>query len=203
MSTTIPGVADRSVVRGHVAFMGLQQHDLPESERAVISYDVMPPADVDWSTAGGKLPGLGGGSSQSAVPTGGDDLSEGGWSGRLMWQDGGALDAYLYAHRANGVTKGTYGISVRSSATLVAGEWNSIAVEYRMNTPGVANGQVIIRHNGTVALRTTNVEYRSAGVTTGINWMLHHCFYGGSGADSGPASPQTFRFRNHRVVVYS
>jgi hypothetical protein len=108
----------------------------------------------------------------------------------------------LYAHQANGVTKPTFGISIATSATIAPGEWNKIRVEYRMNTPGVPNGQIVVGHNGSVVLSVTDVEYRSAGVKTGINWLLHTCFYGGSG-NVGPASPQSFRFRNHRVVTYS
>src|SRR5689334_24551514 len=62
----------------------------PSSKVYRIRYEVMPEGAFDFR-AGGKLPGIGGGS----CPTGGSNATSG-WSGRLMWNTGGRLSFYFY-----------------------------------------------------------------------------------------------------------
>lgn len=209
-AVTVPGIADRSVLNGHSLVCSLASAGLRYPlDAAMFTYEVLVPEGVDWGLLGWKLPGLAGNlSGQGSELSSGGTLIAGSWSGRLMVHspnnpDGevaakaGRPYGYLYVPEVNGVEHSTYGQGVDFSSAFVEGEWNTIGLSYRMNTPGRADGVFMGMLNGVQAARSDRVRYRTSS-GTGISHLWHHVYAGGSGA-VGPASSQTLKFRNHRI----
>ncbi len=151
--------------------------------RACISYDVRFAAGFDWSL-GGKLPGLLGvapGTSPS-TPTGGGSTAKG-WSGRVMWL---GPRAYRWAGPGNMAVTYLYhpgqpdvwGENVRWDKPFVAGRWHNITQCYAVNTPGKADGRLLVWLDGTPVRRDTHVIYRSRS-DVGISHLDWSVFRGG------------------------
>jgi hypothetical protein len=110
---------------GPVSSNGAFVSPIAAGTRYRIRYEVMPEgSDFDFR-AGGKLPGLGGGS----CPGGGSRATDG-WTGRLMWNHGGRLSFYFYrvTGGSGAIETGGYGTHWMwaPDATLKPGEWNTI-----------------------------------------------------------------------------
>ena len=91
---------------GQLAKGAFKNIDIPDGTRYRIRYEVMPEGNFDFR-AGGKLPGFAGGSGPGRQQPATD-----GWSGRLMWNQGGRLSFYFYR-----VTGGTGGIDTGGYGT--------------------------------------------------------------------------------------
>lgn len=157
---------------------------IPASRIYRVKYEVMPEGNFDFR-AGGKLPGLGGGS----TPAGGSQATDG-YSARLMWNYGGRLSFYFYR-----VTGGVGGIDTNgygthwmwaADAKLIAGQWNTIEIAIDMNT-----GQTIGYLNGAEKGRQT---LRYLWNTTDA--IVFSAFFGGQGASYAPSKDEAMSFRN-------
>jgi hypothetical protein len=154
----------------------------PTSATTTLHYYVRPQPGFQ-SVRGGELPGLYGG--DTAVASGGHDPDgTNGWSGRLMWRTGnnGELYAYLDGTQGYGQQLGC------GNWTWQPGKWTKVQETVSLNTPGEANGYIIVRINGAPALDATGLTFRSVS-SLQINGLYLSTFFGGS--DKTWAAPQT------------
>ncbi len=161
--------------------------NIPASRVYRMKYEVMPEGNFDFR-AGGKLAGLGGGS----TPAGGSQATDG-YSARLMWNQGGRLSFYFY--RVTGgvgsIDTGGYGTHWMwaADAKLKPGQWNSIEIAIDMNTGetiGYLDGVEKARQSLSYLWNTTDKIVFSA-------------FFGGQGAAYAPSKNEAMSFRNMYV----
>lgn len=204
----VAGSSDQSQKWGADIRTDFKQMGIGKQEEAYFRYNFYLPANFDC-VEGGKLPGLSGitegdkGYSTSA----GGEYSERSWSGRLYWHKdvdgkGCGLVSYMYVKHADGKdisnSTGRYvGIAPRwyynadssswsNRMAIKKGQWNSIEVYYKMNTPGQNNGIHRGWLNGQIGLDVRDVQYRTAGHSDlGINQIFSVIFFG------GPLGPKT------------
>jgi hypothetical protein len=135
-------------------------------DRACIYYRVRFSPQFDWSL-GGKLPGLLG--VAPGVPPGtpaGGGSTAAGWSARVMWL---GPKAYRWAKPLNmGVTylyhpgqATKWGDNVRWNRAFSRGRWHSIRQCHVMNTPGRADGQLLVWLDGQQVRHDSKVVYRT------------------------------------------
>jgi hypothetical protein len=160
---------------------------IPGSRRYRIKYEVMPEGNFDFR-AGGKLPGLGGGT----APSGGS-TSTSGWSGRLMWNYGGRLSFYFYrvSGGTGGIDTGGYGTHWMWAydAKLKPGQWNTIEILVDMST-----GETLGYLNGALKAR----QYLSYLWNT-TDKMVFSAFFGGQGYQYQPLKTEYLSFRNMQI----
>ena len=176
---------------------------MANQDEAYFRYRVYIPADFNFYV-GGKLPGLSG-----ISPGEGDyTTSSGGiyrpssWSGRTMWVSNGRMKSYLYAGYANGtniqdnksdanghiygIIREWYHNNVASQGVqlIQRGQWNTVEVHYKMNTPGSNNGVFEGWLNGELGIRLADVSYRNtANAGLNINQLFFASFFGGPTAN--------------------
>lgn len=147
-------------------------------------YEVMPEGNFDFR-AGGKLPGLGGGS----TPAGGSTATDG-WSGRLMWNQGGRISFYFYrvTGGSGGIDTGGYGTHWMwaADAKLIPGQWNTIEIAVDMNT-----GETIGYLNGVEKARQS-LNY----LWNTTDKIVFSTFFGGQGQQYIPVKDEYMSFRN-------
>lgn len=153
-----------------------------------LQYEVMPEGAFDFR-AGGKLPGLGGGT----VPSGGSDAVDG-FSARLMWHPGGQLGFYFYrvTGGVGGIDTGGYGTHWKwaADAKLQAGKWNSIELLCDVKT-----GETVGLLNGVEKGRQT-LKY----LWPTIDRHVFSVFFGGQGAQYEPVKDEYLSFRNTKIL---
>jgi len=164
-----------------------QNIDTTNGKRYRMKYELMPIGNFDFR-AGGKLPGMAGGTG----PTGGSSATSG-WSGRLMWNTGGRLSFYFYNVKGGtgGIDTGGYGTHWMwaTDAKLKPGVWNTIEVVYDVNT-----GETIGYLNGVEKARQKlYYPYKS------IDFMMFSTFFGGQGDQYKPVKTEYMSFRNMQV----
>ena len=160
---------------------------IPASRVYRMKYEVMPEGNFDFR-AGGKLAGLGGGS----TPSGGSQAIDG-YSARLMWNQGGRLSFYFYrvTGGVGGIDTGGYGTHWMwaADAKLKPGQWNTIELAIDMNTGetvGYLDGVEKARQSLSYQWNTTDKIVFSA-------------FFGGQGAAYEPSKNEAMSFRNMYV----
>jgi hypothetical protein len=128
---------------------------------------------------GGKLPGLFGGTVNN-----GQNIPDGtnGFSTRYMWRaDGdGEVYAYLPTSQEHGTSLG------RGCWRFVPGEWTTIQQRVKLNTPGAANGEIVVWQDGKQVLTKTDLTFRSTDQLK-IDGLFFSTFFGGG--DSSWATP--------------
>jgi hypothetical protein len=143
-----------------------------------LAYQLRFPSDFDF-VKGGKLPGLYGG-----TVTGGRHIPDGadGFSTRYMWRAGGEGEVYAYLP-----TSEVHGTSLgRGCWSFPPGRWTSIRQRVLLNTPGHADGRVIVWQDGRKVLDSRGLEFRTTGELR-IEGLFFSTFFGGS--DTSWASP--------------
>jgi len=155
--------------------------------QACVSYDIRFDASFPWSL-GGKLPGLLGVAPGVApsVPSGGNNVNDLGWSGRLMWLGPGA---YYMPGRSNLAVsymyhpqqKNRYGDNVSWRRSFVRGSWHTVKQCYRMNTPGVHDGRLTAWFDGKLKVDRRQYLFRTRSDVkiTHLSWSI---FRGGDSA---------------------
>ncbi len=142
---------------------------------------------------GGKLPGLFGGSRNSGCTR--DTRS--GFSARYMWGRKGLWFLYPYfadrTSRCGEVEKAT-------NVSFETGKWHRIAQVIRLNSPGHADGVVIVWLDGQEVYRREEAEIRASSEVR-IEGVLIHTFFGGN--DPARASPtdQSVQFRRFEFLT--
>lgn len=149
----------------------------PERTRLTATWGVRFSPDFDFHQ-GGKLPGLAGGS----APTGCETPQEDGFSVRPMWRSGGAGELYVYP---SGVRSAPCGLSLaRGRFRFVAGRWHRLML-------GVAfepDGDLVSLALDGIPVAQARLRLRRE-PTTGVDTLLLHVFFGGSG--EAAVSPRT------------
>ncbi len=177
-------------------------------DEAYLQYRLFVPDDFPCETTGGKLPGLAGNPRAVEAPSsgaGGGTYDGTAWSGRIMWAPDCRMVSYLYVDRMGAVPftdrrndDGRY-VGFRppwtrpdgTPARLRKGEWNTIGLHYRMNTPGRRDGVHRAWLNGDMVVDSANVIYRTnAHRGLGINEIRFDFFYGG--AEGAPRPSRLF-----------
>lgn len=156
--------SDRIVVR----------HDLGGLAKAMtLCYDVRFAPDFQF-VRGGKLHGLG----PEDPITGGNPMKPGGWSTRVMFEDGGQLRSYVY-HQDK---EGKYGESVGTRKPVFQpGKWHSVSLYVRLNSrPDQADGAVHIWVDGKHIVEHRGLRFRARnGKDTLIRQFMFSTFHGG------------------------
>ncbi|GAA5974052.1 hypothetical protein JCM8115_002069, partial [Rhodotorula mucilaginosa] len=155
-------------------------------QTAVLSYEVAFDANFDW-VKGGKLPGLYGASpNATSICTGGNHQPDC-FSARLMWRNRGIGEVYAYIPSFDGFCQQSdvlcnqdFGTSLsRGTFSYSRGGWTRLTQLVSLNTPGHANGVLILYANDTLALAQTGIVYRTSQDVTLKN-VLFSTFFGGS-----------------------
>ncbi len=168
-----------------------------------ISYSIMFQENFEF-VRGGKLPGLGGGS----TPTGGQ-ATDGtdGFSARIMWrvrnignEDRGAICQYMYHMDKPGV----YGEDLfwaypdysqnQTKRFFTPGQWHSVKTRIIINSPGEFDGRVTSWLDRDLGLDST-IRYRADGVSSfAIDKFLFSTFFGGSDSTWAPLKDEYIYF---------
>lgn len=160
-------------------------------EAACLSYRLRFPENFDF-VKGGKLPGLYGGD----APSGGEAADgSGGFSMRLMWRRGGALEAYAYV--ANSPTGEAASIG-RGSAFAMPGRWASISIELRMNQPEKDDGVLRLWVDGVQRIERRDLAYRR-NADLGIDGLMFSSFFGGNDRSWATPREQYIDFADFRL----
>jgi hypothetical protein len=173
------GSASPTVARASGAPEGGAQsylHLRQPADALTVSYWVRFPPGFRF-VKGGKLPGLFGGDAGS-----GGHHKPAGFSTRFMWRTGGAGEVYAYLPNDNG-----YGASLgRGRWRFVPGRWTRLSQRVVLNTPGRADGAVIVWVDGRQVFSQGGLVLRNSG-DVHIDGLFFSTFFGGG--DRSWASP--------------
>ena len=177
-----------------------------DHEELYLSYRVKFESGFDF-VRGGKLPGLGGGT----TPTGNDTADgENGWTARMMWKTGFKGNAgspqqsqsniICYAQYAQSGPNNdgkkedsSYLMNSRwSRSQLKAGNWYQITQRIKLNEPGQANGVIQIWLDGKQVLNETTILFRTSN-NLKIDIFYFSTFFGG-GNDWATSKDETVYF---------
>jgi hypothetical protein len=177
-------VADEGVANSH-ALKVLYRGSARGSERVVERYSFLPvsAAQLNFSVKfcqnfdfakGGKLHGLG----PRDPVTGGDKVAVDGWSVRLMWRQNGALQTYIYHQDM----QGKYGDTARAADFhFEPGRYYHVELAVSLNTPGEADGKVVVKIDDVVRIVHTGLRFRDQKSDASlISKFLFSTFHGGS-----------------------
>lgn len=130
---------------------------------------------------GGKLHGLG---PENPI-TGGDPITDEGWSARLMFGPQGSLRTYVYHQDM----KGKFGdIKVAQDFRFIPGIYHQIEMLVSLNTaPQLADGKVVVSVDGAELIYHDKLRFRAKDTTASlINKMIFITFHGGATPDWAP-----------------
>jgi len=152
-----------------------------------LSYRVLFEKGFDFRR-GGKLPGLGGGKSN----TGGEKPTGDGWSARYMWGEDGKLGLYLY--HLDQKTK--YGDRIELKANAIPGQWITLRQTVQVNAPGKADGRIRVWVDEKLALDRKKLRLRGKvkPEVALIDQFMFSTFHGGSTRDWAPRRDSHARF---------
>jgi len=190
--------------------------DIEGASEITFTYSVYFPEGYDF-VKGGKLPGIYGGTSQSAAKTcsgGRQETREQCFSARTMWRTDGMGEIYNYlpfnSSDANpnycnltsqSVCNPEYGDSVgRGAFTFSTGAWNTVAQRFKMNDLGQANGEQELYVNGQSMIQVPNMEYAQV---EGFKFygIMAQTFYGGNDDSWAPSSDMKAYFKDWSLAV--
>ena len=155
-----------------------------------LAYQLRFPTNFQF-VQGGKLPGLCGGQCWT-----GSNNGPGGWATRYMWRSGGQGEVLL----SDATTTG-YGTDLgRGSWTFAAdGLWHTLAQTVTMNTPGHADGSIVVHYDGVHVADFTGITFRAASDSDSIDSLMFCTFYGGSDSSWAPSATMHLDFQGFAV----
>ncbi len=159
-------------------------------DRATLTYRVRFREGWAW-VYGGKLPGLAGGN----MPTGGNH-SDGGFSARFMWREGGQLVVYAYYPGMSN----NWGEDIPVGFTLPVGKWTTIRQEIVMNDQGRSNGVLKVWINGNLLLSRSDMTWRTRSEVN-VDRFLYSSFYGGNEPKWAPSTTTYAEFADFEVTT--
>lgn len=170
-------------------------------------------------TAGGKFPGFMGGAS-NGVGCGGGNKEYNCFSYRVMWRREGYGEAYVYLpmpYQEPGfcdslprckvsepsvqcnICDSDTGISLhRASFQFQRGQWNSLKLQMRLNTPNITDGMIRLTVNGNLAFEMYNVNWRLT-EDVKIEGINIASWYGGSDATWAPTQDMHVYMKNFKM----
>ena len=196
MQVTFPAGAFGS--NGASAFLSDVQFgmELPKSyDELYLSYDIKFADDFDF-VIGGKLPGLCGANSDSALTEGcntggGKPSGFDGWSARSMWRVDGALENYIY-HAGQ---QNFWADSLLWNVRAQRGNWHRIQHRVVLNTVGASDGIIEAWFDGQKVLSNNQLEFRKT-ESVGINLFYFSTFFGGNDPSWAPQTDQILFYDN-------
>lgn len=150
----------------------------------------------EW-VQGGKLPGLGGGS----TPSGGT-ISDDGFTARLMWRSGGRLVVYAYHHDRPSKYGEDFPLRNSDGTNWIApiGQWFTVRQRIKMNTTASTyDGEVEVWINGTRKLLKTGLRWRKTTAYT-ADRFYYSSFYGGNSSTWAPSKTTYARFDSFKAA---
>ncbi|EMD32878.1 polysaccharide lyase family 14 protein [Gelatoporia subvermispora B] len=177
-----------------------------EVQEVVMAYEVMFEDGWDW-VLGGKLPGMYGGSGDSAYGCSGgrqDDRCRC-FNFRLMWRQQGDLEVYAYtpplpanlevllAVPPKSIEHSDYGVSVgRGAARFKAGKWHVVSERVKIGRVGRAEGELIELYiDGKSVLCAKKLVLRTPEGHDGrVQGMHFSTFFGGNAPEWAPQKDQ-------------
>jgi hypothetical protein len=155
-----------------------------------LSYQISFPVGFEW-VKGGKLPGLCGGECWT-----GSDNGPGGWAARFMWRADGAAEVLL----SDATTTGDGTDLGRGTWTWLAdGAFHPLTEQVTMNTPGVANGSIVVTYNGVQVGDFTGLTLAATGDTEEVDSLMFSTFFGGHDSSWAPSTTQHIDFADFSV----
>lgn len=196
MQVTFPAGAYGS--NGASAFLSDVQFgmELPKTyDELYLTYDLMFDEDFQF-VLGGKLPGLCGANSDSALTEGcntggGKPTGFDGWSARGMWRVDGALEHYTYHAGQQNYWADSHLWNVKAQR----GTWHRVQHRVVLNNVGARDGVLEAWIDGRKVLSQNDIEYRKT-ESVGINLFYFSTFFGGNDPSWAPDTDQTLYFDN-------
>ncbi|KAI8073288.1 hypothetical protein BC940DRAFT_357782 [Gongronella butleri] len=176
--------------------------------KALLSYDVYFPPDFDW-VLGGKLPGIEGGVVDESCSGGHQSDGVECFSARVMWREHGNGEAYMYVPVTNQLcaqdnvicNQDGYGTSMgRGELRFRQGQWTSLDMYLEMNTPGKADGLLILWQDDVQVIKFTEMEYRETN-GLGAGTLMFTTFFGGSTKEWAAPKDEQIYFKNVKMSV--
>lgn len=183
--------------------------DLPRDYRDLyVRYRIKFAEGFDFRS-GGKIPGLFGGERNTGgTPPDGTD----GWSARMMWRENGAATSYVY-HPDQPRKWGQYfwwntspnqtpwkDESQGDLYHFEPGVWHTIEQRVRMNTPGLRNGLIEGWIDGELAMRVTDIRFRTVD-SFAIDGFYFNTFFGGQKDHYRTIKDETVRFDDITIAT--
>jgi|GEM_PF-910407 len=172
-----------------------KQIEIPQSEHAILSYDVLFENDFEF-VKGGKLPGL-----ASQVPaTGCRSILPDSWSARPMWRPEGQLQGYYYGQdRSRKCGEGDTG----ADFLFKKNTWYNIKVNVHLNTPAHEyGGHMIVSVDNKVIAANYDLRLRANYDDSSLISVLYFdSFFGGNDPSWAPTKPVFARYDNLYLKV--
>jgi len=151
---------------------------------------------------GGKLNGVGGGSTPTGGITSQNDLDTG-FTARLMWGGGsGSQNFNLYAYY-NGMPTNfpgtTFGEYTDTGVTPQVDQWYNIVMHVALNTPGQSDGVIEMWIGGQKVATLSGLELRKQGQSWCIDHFLISMFYGGGDPSWSPSQTTELLLADIRI----
>lgn len=176
------------------------------AEEMYVSYSMRPSENFTWGTTsfGGKLPGLGSGTSCT-----GDKVCDGtnGFSSRYMWRDGGRLVVLLYHMDYTKIYGEDIDLTYPNGKAVVAepGKWIHLTQRVKMNTVTVENGVATanadgilqVWANGVLVLDRQDIRLRTNDAL--VDNFYISTFHGGGDATWAPTEDCYIWFDDIRI----
>jgi len=124
-----------------------EPRSLERASAACVSYDVLLPAEFDFSR-GGRLPG----------PIGSDGVGQDSFAARMLWRPGGGGAVAVRTLSAGDVRQSTLGLD---EFAFPRGRWFRIEQEVVLNTPKQANGKLTVWVDGALVGERGDLVFRT------------------------------------------
>lgn len=148
---------------------------------------------------GGKLPGLAGFGLDGSICSGGMScLDGGGFTARLMWRTDGEAVLYLYdLTKSRAGTK--FGEDIAFGQRFIPGRWHEIRQTVTLNTPGKADGSIVMFMDNQAVISIAGRELVGSGEQ--VDHVLFSTFFGGNAPQWFPRTDQYAYFDDFEVRV--
>ncbi len=169
--------------------------NLDEADEYTLEYKVKFEDGFQWK-AGGKIPGLAGGTAN----TGCNKATGDGWSFRVMWRNfftENGNQPYLEPYVYHAGMPGNCGDNFNSDNndniryTITTNQWYTIFIRVKMNTGANSDGVLEMKVNGTTVYNNTSFKWVTQNSGRNINRILWSIYRGGS-SDNYKASEDNY-----------
>jgi hypothetical protein len=150
-----------------------EPRSLERASAACVSYDVLLPAEFDFSR-GGRLPGL----------IGSDGVGQDSFAARMLWRPGGGGAVAVRTLSAGDMRQSTLGLD---EFAFPRGRWFRIEQEVVLNTPKQANGKLTVWVDGALVGERGDLVFRTDAAVA-VSGVSAEVFYGGD--DAGATVPR-------------
>jgi len=155
------------------------KHNIQKSNHYILKYKVKFPGNFQWSK-GGKLPGLGGGTTYSGCSGNQANSNGNGWTSRIMFRKENSTNPWFQPYIYYKGMPGRCGYNFNKKINITKNTWYNVRMEVKMNSGNNTNGLLDIRINGQVLYRNTNFRWVSKNSGREIDKLLTGIYRGGN-----------------------